>query len=37
VELWQDIHRAVSQVVDHTTLADLMERQEKKQSTQKQG
>ena len=27
VELWQDIHRAVSQVVDHTTLADLVERQ----------
>jgi Rrf2 family protein len=36
VELWQDIHRAVSQVVDHTTLADLMERQEKKHSAQKQ-
>lgn len=27
VELWQDIHRAVSQVVDGTTLADLVERQ----------
>ena len=27
VELWQDIHRAVSAVVDGTTLADLMERQ----------
>ena len=26
VELWREIHRAVSQVVDHTTLADLMER-----------
>lgn len=27
VELWQEIHRAVSQVVDGTTLADLVERQ----------
>ena len=27
VELWQDIHRAVSAVVDGTTLADLVERQ----------
>lgn len=26
--LWQEIHRAVSQVVDNTTLADLMERQQ---------
>lgn len=26
VELWQEIHRAVSQVVDSVTLADLMER-----------
>lgn len=26
VELWREIHRAVSQVVDGTTLADLMER-----------
>ncbi len=31
VELWQEIHRAVSDVVDHTTLADLVERQRKKQ------
>jgi Rrf2 family protein len=36
VELWQDIHRAVSQVVDRTTLADLIERQQKKHSAQKQ-
>ena len=27
VELWQEIHRAVSAVVDSTTLADLLERQ----------
>ena len=27
VELWQDIHRAVSAVVDGTTLADLLARQ----------
>ena len=27
VELWQDIHKAVSAVVDGTTLADLVERQ----------
>ena len=27
VALWQEIHKAVSQVVDNTTLADLMERQ----------
>ena len=26
VELWQEIYRAVSSVVDHTTLADLVER-----------
>ncbi len=32
VELWQEIHRAVSQVVDNTTLADLVERQKKKQA-----
>lgn len=32
VELWQEIHRAVSGVVDHTTLADLVERQRKKQN-----
>ena len=31
VELWQDIHRAVSQVVDNTTLADLVERARSKQ------
>lgn len=29
VALWQDIHKAVSQVVDNTTLADLVERQKK--------
>lgn len=29
VELWQEIHRAVSRVVDNVTLADLMERQKK--------
>ena len=28
VELWQDIHKAVSAVVDGTTLADLLARQE---------
>ena len=33
VELWQEIHRAVSQVVDNTTLADLVERARKKQCT----
>lgn len=26
IELWQEIHRAVSQVVDNITLADLVER-----------
>ena len=26
VELWQEIYRAVSSVVDHTTLADLVDR-----------
>lgn len=30
VELWQEIHRAVSAVVDGTTLADLLERQLRK-------
>ena len=30
LELWQDIHKAVSSVVDHTTLADLVERCEAK-------
>lgn len=34
VELWQEIHRAVSQVVDNTTLADLVERARKKQCRQ---
>ena len=29
LELWQEIHRAVAQVVDGTTLADLVERQRK--------
>lgn len=29
VALWKEIHRAVSQVVDNTTLADLVERQKK--------
>ena len=32
VELWQDIHKAVSAVVDGTTLADLVERQNARQS-----
>jgi len=32
LELWQEIHRAVSQVVDGTTLADLVERARKKQN-----
>lgn len=32
VELWQDIHKAVSAVVDGTTLADLVERQRARQS-----
>ena len=32
VELWQEIHRAVSRVVDGTTLADLMRRQQDKES-----
>lgn len=31
VELWQDIHRAVSSVVDHTTLANLVKRCQAKQ------
>ena len=31
VELWQDIHKAVSAVVDRTTLADLVERQRRHQ------
>ena len=31
LELWQEIHRAVAQVVDGTTLADLLERQRRKQ------
>ena len=31
VALWQEIHKAVSQVVDNTTLADLVERQKKMQ------
>ena len=35
VELWQDIHRAVSAVVDGTTLADLLERQLSKQGAAK--
>lgn len=30
VELWQEIHQAVSQVVDNTTLADLVVRQQEK-------
>lgn len=32
VELWQEIHRAVSQVVDNITLADLVERARAKQN-----
>lgn len=31
VELWQEIHRAVSAVVDGTTLADLVRRQQDRQ------
>jgi Rrf2 family protein len=33
VELWQDIHRAVSAVVDGTTLADLVARAKGKRTT----
>ena len=36
VELWQEIHRAVSAVVDNTTLADLLERQRARQEGAKQ-
>ena len=36
VELWQDIHRAVSAVVDSTTLADLLARQQAKRDNAKQ-
>lgn len=32
LELWQEIHRAVSQVVDNTTLADLVARARQKQN-----
>ena len=32
VELWQQLHRAVSEVVDRTTLADLVARQREKQA-----
>lgn len=32
IELWQQIHRAVSEVVDRTTLADLVARQREKQA-----
>ena len=32
VELWQEIHRAVSAVVDNTTLADLVARAKAKQT-----
>ena len=35
VELWQEIHRAVSQVVDRTTLADLVARQQAKRTARK--
>lgn len=31
LELWQEIHRAVSQVVDNVTLSDLVDRARKKQ------
>lgn len=34
LELWQEIHRAVAQVVDGTTLADLVERQRRKQQAE---
>ncbi len=37
VELWQDIHRAVSAVVDGTTLADLIARSAEKQAARKLG
>lgn len=33
LELWQEIHRAVSQVVDNTTLADLVDRARQKQNS----
>lgn len=33
LELWQEIHRAVSQVVDNTTLADLVARARQKQNS----
>jgi DNA-binding IscR family transcriptional regulator len=31
VELWQEIHKAVTQVVDGTTLADLVAKAREKQ------
>ena len=34
LELWQEIHRAVAQVVDGTPLADLVERQRRKQQAE---
>lgn len=37
VELWREIHRAVSQVVDRTTLADLVERYEDRQGEHRTG
>ena len=37
VELWREIHRAVSQVVDRTTLAVLVERYEDRQGEHRTG
>ena len=37
VELWREIRRAVSQVVDRTTLADLVERYEDRQGEHRTG
>lgn len=37
VSLWRDIHRAVSAVVDGTTLADLLQRSAEKQAARELG
>ncbi len=34
VELWREIRQAIASVVDHTTLADLVERYQRKNSPQ---
>lgn len=34
VALWKEIHKAVSQVVDHTTLADLVQQQKELEQNQ---